>query len=274
MYSRSYFHTKWLVVIAVVLTSLLSSAGGANATDCNTNCDDACTVTVNTGLFGKYEYMDHLCRQRCLVEKKVSCVTGGTACDLWRGVPDFYQTIDAIETANQNGVVDSESACHQIVDGGSLAYSGLSKAYEYATKAAKSTKATIIGWAIQEAVVHHMHCACSSAAYKPVPKHDAVYLQNQCSRKISTAIHYKALDGQWITQGWWILAPGEKAFVAKTNNTIFYTYAESTDPVSRLYWSGSDYYDVIRGSTQRYGFKKQQITSKEWGTWTTNFTCK
>lgn len=104
--------------------------------------------------------------------------------------------------------------------------------------------------------------------------YDRIYFRNKCNRQIQTAIHYKALSGTWVTEGWFLLDPGERAYVANTRNTIYYSYAESIDPVSRrLHWSGDDVFDYIRGSSYDYGFKKQEYRLGEWGSWTESFTC-
>jgi hypothetical protein len=272
--SRSANKAGLVLLVAVAVSLVLqTSYQTVYATDCNTNCDKACTTN-----FG---YVDFLCRQRCLAEKKLDCTTDIQSCDFWSTnlnpgtKANFRAAVAAIEEANRQSLVEDVHACHQVVDGGATAAGVLGAAYKLAYDSANLTKINPWAYAAQELAKHFLHCACNSAAYRPVPKHDAVYLQNQCNRRIQTAISYKAIDGQWATNGWWILDPGEKAFVAKTANTIFYTYAESIDPTTpRLYWSGSDYYAPIRGSSQRYGFQKQQITMKEWGTWTTSFTCR
>lgn len=115
----------------------------------------------------------------------------------------------------------------------------------------------------------------SSGSSSSSQNYDRVYFKNKCNRKIQTAINYKNLDGEWVTEGWWSLEPGESAFVAKTRNTVFYTYAESIAPrAERVFWSGDDLYRSIRGSQNTYGFRKKKITTQEWGTWTQNFTCR
>ncbi len=101
-----------------------------------------------------------------------------------------------------------------------------------------------------------------------------VYFLNKCNRDIQVAIHYVDLSGRWITNGWWTLAPGEQAFVARTKNRIFYHYAESIGPPSdRLFWRGAAQYYSIRGSSNTYGFIQRSMTMDNWGTWTESYTC-
>lgn len=101
--------------------------------------------------------------------------------------------------------------------------------------------------------------------------YDRIYLKNNCDRSISAAIRYENLEDVWTTGGWFNLDPGEENFVAKTQNTIFYTYAISQD--GQLTWGGDDNYQTIRGSSEEYGFRKSTITTTSWGKWEQNFTC-
>jgi uncharacterized membrane protein len=102
----------------------------------------------------------------------------------------------------------------------------------------------------------------------------SVSFVNDCGRRIQTAVHYVDLSGNWATHGWWILDPGQRAFVAKTKNRIFYSYAESIGSTSnRIYWRGNDQSYHIRGSSNPYGFRKRDMNMTNWGQWTERFTC-
>lgn len=102
----------------------------------------------------------------------------------------------------------------------------------------------------------------------------AVVFLNACNRRIQTAIHYRDLRGNWVTNGWWTLEPGRTALVGYTTNRIFYMYAESIAPVSsRIFWNGSARFDYIRGSSNTYGFRERNMNMNTWGTWTERFTC-
>lgn len=101
-----------------------------------------------------------------------------------------------------------------------------------------------------------------------------VYIRNSCNRRIQAAIHAIELHGQWVTKGWYILNPGEEAYVADTRNRIIYLYAESIAPLSeRIYWDGDDNFHYIRGSDRQYGFRISNITNSDWSRWTENLTC-
>lgn len=101
-----------------------------------------------------------------------------------------------------------------------------------------------------------------------------VIFLNACNRRIQTAIHYRDLSGNWITNGWWTLNPGESIHVANTTNRIFYSYAESIGPVNtRLFWRGAVRHFPIRGSSHTYGFRQRNMDMSSWGRWTERFTC-
>lgn len=105
--------------------------------------------------------------------------------------------------------------------------------------------------------------------------HFTVVFLNACNRRIQTAIHYRDLNGNWVTNGWWTLDPGQTAVVGHTKNRIFYSYGESIAPVSsRIFWNGSVRYYHIRGSSNAYGFRQRDMTMNTWGTWTERFTCQ
>lgn len=103
---------------------------------------------------------------------------------------------------------------------------------------------------------------------------DQIYLQNQCYRRIQAAIVVEEVGRGWQTKGWYVLEPGETAYVADTRNSTYYVYAESIGPkTSRLHWWAEDYWTPIRGSNEQYGFIQDAIRSDRWGAWTHNFTC-
>ncbi|WP_094020303.1 DUF1036 domain-containing protein [Maliponia aquimaris] len=59
----------------------------------------------------------------------------------------------------------------------------------------------------------------------------SVVFLNACNKRIQTAVHYRDFQGNWVTNGWWTLEPGQTALVGHTTNRICYMYAESIGPV-------------------------------------------
>jgi hypothetical protein len=67
---------------------------------------------------------------------------------------------------------------------------------------------------------------------------------NECRRPVRVVIHFKDLRNAWRTAGWWDFSPRERAILRgadkvelRTNNSVWYYYAESTDG-SGLSWRG------------------------------------
>jgi hypothetical protein len=107
-----------------------------------------------------------------------------------------------------------------------------------------------------------------------VTNYFTINFSNKCSKPIQAAIRYKKLDNTWATRGWILLNPRQTASLAKTKNTIYYSYAESVASApTRKTWSGNDGYYPVQASPTKYGFAKKDITSENWGTWTQSFSC-
>ena len=70
------------------------------------------------------------------------------------------------------------------------------------------------------------------------------HFTNRCQHPIRLAIYYEDRSGQWRAEGWWVFAPSQSANLAsaddkrlKSNNGVWYFYAETTDG-SRWVWAG------------------------------------
>lgn len=96
-----------------------------------------------------------------------------------------------------------------------------------------------------------------------------IHYHNKCHETIWTAIHYRNMDKQWETNGWWKLTPGQQAYVANTQNRYYYIYAQN-DNGSRT-WSGNYAYNV-RGKGP-YNFKERKIDGDTFRKYTQGFTC-
>lgn len=85
-----------------------------------------------------------------------------------------------------------------------------------------------------------------------------VYVKNHCRQPVRVAYNFKSLDGQWITQGWLILRPGQtRRTKIKTEKRAIYLYAKSRSRV----WSGNHRpYSVNRLVSNRH-FKYRDKTS-------------
>lgn len=93
-----------------------------------------------------------------------------------------------------------------------------------------------------------------------------IYLKNNCDSPIDVAIHYldgKSGLGNWRSDGWFRLMPGEVRSAASTNGRYVYFYASSPADNSSE-WSGT-FHQTLHGD--RYGFFKVDL-----GTGVVDFT--
>ena len=70
-----------------------------------------------------------------------------------------------------------------------------------------------------------------------------VDLANRSGETISVALHYLNTQDQWVTEGWWILKPGEVSRLdLNTENKYLYVYGEGDGD---LVWDGRGEKDAI-----------------------------
>ncbi len=101
---------------------------------------------------------------------------------------------------------------------------------------------------------------------------DKLFVRNSCSKTIWVAVHYFGLKGQWKTISWFRFEPGEKHFIARTKNRMFYIHAISSD--GNYVWQGDDSQFSVKGLDKPVGFKGYRITSDSWGSWGHVLTCQ
>ena len=93
--------------------------------------------------------------------------------------------------------------------------------------------------------------------YISYPSSVVIKYTNKCNITINTAIYYQNIWGNWTSEGWWVLSPGETATTVNIINPTFYTYANSSD--NNWVWEGTDIYQTVRGSQNTYGFERTFI---------------
>jgi len=85
-----------------------------------------------------------------------------------------------------------------------------------------------------------------------------VLIRNKCYKDIWVAMHYKDVDGVWITDGWhWISDPGSPCYIPFSptiTGRIFYISAKTFDGLTS--WGKGDLYLSVRGSIEKYPFTK------------------
>lgn len=103
---------------------------------------------------------------------------------------------------------------------------------------------------------------------QPQESFNRVYVANKCSQPIYVASNYLNLDQQWTAQGFWLLQPGQSAYIVNTKNSIIEFNAVSRD--GHLHWTGPAERQVLG---QRFKFFQVNMTLRNFGRWTQNFTC-
>ena len=156
---------KWSLALFFVFLAQPSLA-----TDCNTNCEKACTNKIKVGGLSR-EYLDPACKARCETEKAVSCRTGLTSCDTWR--ISYYQYFvaarQAVTYSSEQRLIKDVHDCHRLVDraatGAGIA-SGIYNVWQYGLEAVKNI--SIAGFVVSEGVKHFAHCVCTESRYAEV----------------------------------------------------------------------------------------------------------
>lgn len=97
---------------------------GARATDCDTNCEDACLTSwrypCGIGKWCDEEFVEPACKLRCDAEKVVACETGLNFCDFAKlsDLKQWYATKEELQLAADAQVIHSYNHCLDIVRGG------------------------------------------------------------------------------------------------------------------------------------------------------------
>lgn len=92
---------------------------------------------------------------------------------------------------------------------------------------------------------------------------------NNCRHEIRLAVHYRNMDGDWVTRGWWIFEPGETSVLREARGRIrsmnqnWYYYAECTGS-RRCHWTGDDVQVRLRGRTLDMIRRTDRQGDNEW----------
>jgi hypothetical protein len=123
-------------------------------------------------------------------------------------------------------------------------------------------------------------------------EYHTLVFKNKCGQgNISVAATFMDLEGQWVTVGWWKVAPGETVESgAFSKNRVFYIYAHNEGDA--VVWNGNGKpeaheADVVDNAFVRKVQPPEQILGKNkhsvnmfkvtvaeaWGPWNESFTC-
>lgn len=104
--------------------------------------------------------------------------------------------------------------------------------------------------------------------FPPKDTFDKIHFKNSCDSRIAIVVHYKDLDGDWISDGPWRLEAGEEGYLFDTKNSLFYYYAVSANGMK---WQG-DY--NFRFEDNIVPMRKHEYNTPNWGDYTLNLTCR
>lgn len=102
------------------------------------------------------------------------------------------------------------------------------------------------------------------------------YFRNNCSKPIRLMLRYKQLSGEWRTQGWYNFDGNEASYLnaepgvrLRSNNSVFYYYAESTDGRTSV-WSGDETREF---NGESWPMKRKELTLDSDGDWSLGIRC-
>lgn len=91
--------------------------------------------------------------------------------------------------------------------------------------------------------------------YKGAMDRAPVYISNDCREAVWFAARFRNGDGNWVTEGFWTLDPGERAQLFTSTENTYYYYAESQN--TRMKWDGDAQRVTLYDRT--YGLRRKTI---------------
>ncbi len=103
-----------------------------------------------------------------------------------------------------------------------------------------------------------MHTVASPVSTKRKKEYH-IYYENRSNEPIQVAIRYKEYSGEWNTEGFQILEPGEKKLMGLSDQKTYYSYAQSAKKWRKKKWRGDYQFPLESSSSNKVEFKKQEI---------------
>ncbi len=86
-----------------------------------------------------------------------------------------------------------------------------------------------------------------------------IIFDNKSEYKIDVAIRYKEYNGDWMTNAWVTIQPGEKKLMGSSDHTTYFYYAKTQSKWRKQAWSGEHKFKGDDKSLRKLRFKKQNI---------------
>jgi hypothetical protein len=103
-----------------------------------------------------------------------------------------------------------------------------------------------------------------------------LYVKNNCSQPIRLALRYRNPADNWETIGWWSFEADEGSYLAsngeriRSNNSVFYYYAEVTTSGADYSWSGDESREF---SGRTLPMRKTELSPDSDGNYTLSLSC-
>jgi len=86
-----------------------------------------------------------------------------------------------------------------------------------------------------------------------------IIFDNKSEYKIDVAIRYKEFDGEWTTNAWITILPGEKKLMGSSDQTSYFYYAKTKSKWRKRVWTGKHKFKMGDKSLNKLRFRKQDI---------------
>ena len=98
-----------------------------------------------------------------------------------------------------------------------------------------------------------------TAAEAPKKKKYHIYFENKSQTPVKAAVRYKEYAGDWKSEGWISLEPGEKKLIGLSDETTYFYYAKLDTRRSKKVWKGKYKFAMSEEASNKLPFKKQEI---------------
>ena len=93
----------------------------------------------------------------------------------------------------------------------------------------------------------------------PKKKKYHIYFENKSPKPVKAAVRYKEYAGDWKSEGWISLKPGEKRLIGLSDETTYFYYAQLDTRRNKKVWKGKYKFAMSEEASNKLPFKKQEI---------------
>ena len=93
----------------------------------------------------------------------------------------------------------------------------------------------------------------------PQKKKYHIYFENKSPEPVKAAVRYKEYAGDWKSEGWISLEPGEKKLIGLSDETTYFYYAQLDTRRNKKVWKGKYKFALSESASNKLPFRKQEI---------------